>query len=89
MSVGQSHTSQREHSLAAAVATLVEALHTAFPGVVTRPIPPYEEEDFTLEVQIPPGLDRDTVMNACIRQALELEDTTGFVILAHVKPAVV
>ena len=55
MSVGYPSRSQREQNLAAAVATLVDALHTVFPGVVTRPIPPYEDEDFTLEVRLAPG----------------------------------
>ena len=45
--------------LAEAVALFVEAIHQAFPAVVTRPIPPYDDEDFTLEVRIPAEMDRD------------------------------
>jgi hypothetical protein len=78
---------QQEKSLAEAVALFVEAIHQAFPAVSTRQIPPYEDEDFTLEVRIPPDLDRDTVLNTCIRHALELEDRFGFIILPRVKPA--
>ncbi len=76
---------QKEKSLAEAVAILVEEIHRSFPNVSTRPISPYEDEDFTLEVKIPGELDRETVMNECIRQALRLEDQFGFSILTRVK----
>ena len=45
-----------------------------------RPLLPYDDEDFTLEVRIPAGMDRDTVMDRCIRHALGIEDQFGFVI---------
>ena len=73
--------------LAEAVAIFVEAIHQAFPAVVTRPILPYNDEDFTLEVRIPTEMDRDVVLNACLQQALELEQRFGFVILPRVKAA--
>ena len=41
---------KQERSLAEAVAVLVEAIHQSFPIVTTRPLPPYEDEDFALEV---------------------------------------
>ena len=77
----------QDKRLAEAVALFVEAMHQAFPAVVTRPIPPYDDEDFTLEVRIPAGMDRDVVLNACLRQALELEQRFGFVILPRIKAA--
>jgi hypothetical protein len=83
MSVVSPHARQ----LAEAVALMVEAIHQAFPAVVTRPIPPYDDEDFTLEVRIPAGMDRDEVMNACMQQALEIEERFGFVILPRVRAA--
>lgn len=76
---------QREKSLAEAVAILVEEIHGSFPAVSIRPIPPYEDEDFTLEVRIPAGMDREAVMNECIRHALRMEDEFGFAILTRVK----
>jgi hypothetical protein len=76
---------QHEKSLAEAVAILIEAIHKSFPVVSTRPIPPYEDEDFTLEVKIPAELDRETVMDECIRHALRVEDQFGFSILIRVK----
>ena len=79
--------SAQDKRLAEAVALFVEAIHQTFPAVVTRPIPPYDDEDFTLEVRIPAGMDLDVVLNACLQQALELKQRFGFVILPRVKPA--
>ena len=76
---------QQEKRLAEAVALFIEAIHQAFPAVATRPISPYDDEDFTLEVRIPEGMDRDEVMNACMQQSLEIEEQFGFVILPRVK----
>ena len=76
---------KRERSLAEAVAVLVEKIHRSFPTATTRPIPPYEDEDFTLEVKIPKGVDREEAMNTCIRHALAVEDLFGFAILTRVR----
>lgn len=78
---------ERAKSLAEAVAILVEEIHQSFPAVSTRPIPPYEDEDFTLEVKIPAGMNREEVMNECIRHVLKVEDQFGFAILTRVKEA--
>jgi hypothetical protein len=77
----------QDKRLAEAVALVIEAIHQAFPAAVTRPIPPYDDEDFTLEIRIPAGMDRDEVMNACMQQALEIERHFGFVIVPRVKAA--
>ena len=76
---------QKEKSLAEAVARLIAEIHDTFPTVSTRPIPPYEDEDFTLEVKIQVGMDREQVMDECIRSALRMEDQFGFSILTRVK----
>lgn len=76
---------QREKSLTEAVAVLIEEIHKSFPVVPTRPIPPYENEDFTLEVRIPAELDREIVVDECIRHALRVEDQFGFSILTRVR----
>jgi len=75
----------REKRLAEAVAVLVEAIHHDVLTVSTRPLAPYDDEDFTLEVRIPTGMDRDAVMDICIRHALAIEDQFGFLILTRVK----
>ena len=77
----------REKRLAEAVAILVDAIHHDVPAASMRPLPPYDDEDFTLEVRILAGMDRDTVMDICIRHALVIEDRFGFVILTRVKVA--
>jgi len=77
----------REKRLAEAVAVLVEAIHHDVPTVSTRPLAPYDDEDFTLEVRIPAGMDRDAVMDICIRHALAIGDQFGFLILTRVKVA--
>jgi len=77
----------REKRLAEAVAVLVEAIHHDIPTVSTRPLGPYDDEDFTLEVRIPAGMDRDAVMDICIHHALAIEDQFGFLILTRVKVA--
>lgn len=77
----------REKRLAEAVAVLVDAIHHEVPGASTRPLPPYDDEDCTLEVQIPAGMDRDTVMDLCMRHALAIEAQCGFLILTRVKVA--
>jgi hypothetical protein len=77
----------QEKRLAEAVVILVDAIHHDVPAASTRPIPPYDDEDFTLEVRIPAGMDRDTVLDLCIRHALAIEDKFGFVILTRVRVA--
>ena len=77
----------QEKRLAEAVAVLVEAIHHDFPMASTRPLAPYADEAFTLEVRIPAGMDRETVRDACLRHALAIEDQCGFFILTRVKVA--
>ena len=45
----------REKRLAEAVAILVDAIHHDVPAASMRPLPPYDDEDFTLEVRMPAG----------------------------------
>jgi hypothetical protein len=75
---------KREKSLAEAVAILLEKIHRSFPPVSTRPISPYEDEDFTLEIKILADMDRDQVMDVCLQHAMDVEDAYGFTILTRV-----
>jgi hypothetical protein len=77
----------QDKRLAEAVTVLIEAIHREVPAASMRSLAPYDDEDFTLEVRIPAGLDRETVMDFCLRQALAVEDQFGFLILTRVKPA--
>jgi hypothetical protein len=77
----------QEKRLAEAVAVLLEAIRHDIPTASTRPLPPYDDEDFTLEIRIPPDLDLDQMRDVCLRHALAVEDQFGFLILTRVKPA--
>jgi hypothetical protein len=76
---------RRERSMAEAVAILVAAIHRSFPTALTRPLPPYEDEDFTLEDKMPSEMDRDQAMNVCLQHAMHIEDTCGLTVLTRVK----
>jgi hypothetical protein len=80
-------SSKRTRWLAEVVAILVEAIHYNVPTASTSSLAPYDDEDFTLEVLIPAGMDRAIVMDFCIRHALAIEDQFGFLILPRVKVA--
>ena len=75
---------KRQKRLAEAVAIILEKIHRSFPAVSTRPIPPYEDEDFTLEIKIPAGMEREQVMDVCLQHAMNVEDSSGFTILTRV-----
>jgi hypothetical protein len=75
---------KQEKRPAEAVAVLLEKIHRSFPTVSTRPIRPYEDEDFTLEIRIPADMDRDRVMDVCLQHAMDIEDAYGFTILTRV-----
>lgn len=77
----------QDKRLAEAVAVLIEAIHREVPAAAMRPLAPYDDEDFTLEVQIPAEMDWESVLDLCLHQALAVEDQFGFLILTRVKPA--
>lgn len=77
----------QDKRLAEAVAVFIEAIHQEVPAAAMRPLPPYDDEDFTLEVQIPAELDWEAVLDVCLRHALAVEDQFGFLIVTRVTPA--
>ena len=78
---------QKEKNLVEGGALLIAEIHKSFPAASTGPIAPYKDEDFTLAVEIPSGLNREQVMDECIRYALRIEDQFGFSILTRVREA--
>ncbi len=78
----------QDKRLAEAVAVFIEAIHREVPTATLRPLPPYDDEDFTLDVQIPVELDWEAVLDVCLHHALAVEDRFGFFILTRVTPAV-
>lgn len=63
-----------EKALAEAVTKLVDFLHHKYPGIKVKPISPYEDEDFTLEVMVPREVPLDQVEEACHMECLKAED---------------
>ncbi len=63
-----------DKKLAEAVAELVDAFHRLYPGIKIKTIPPYEDEDFTLEISIPPELSIEDVENKCNIECVKIED---------------
>jgi len=67
--------------LADAVAELVEYLHIQYPGIRTRPIPPIEDEDFAIAVEVPYSLSAGDVETECHKECIRLEDKYDVYIL--------
>ena len=74
-----------ERKLAEAVALFVERIHQQYPGVKTTPISVYEDEDFAIEVLIPPELDKDVARDACLKECIRIEDEHEIYILPRVR----
>ena len=77
----------KEKNLAEAVALLIAENHKSFSAGAIHLVAPYGDEDFTLAVEIPEGLNREQVMDERIRYALRIEDQFGFSILTQVREA--
>ena len=67
--------------LADAVAELIENLHRKYPGIRTKPIPQIEDEDFTIEVNVPNSLSLEEVEAECHKECISLEDKYNVYIL--------
>ncbi|MEW6378037.1 MAG: hypothetical protein AB1611_00365 [bacterium] len=73
-----------EKSLARAVTKLVDSLHQKYPGINIKPIPSYEDEDFTFEIAIPKDIPIDQVEETCHRECIKIEDEYDLFILPKV-----
>lgn len=67
--------------LADAVAELIEALHQKYRGIKTKPTPPVEDEDFTIEIEVPPQFSLEEVESECHKECINLEDRYNVYIL--------
>ena len=78
-------------TLAKAAILFCQKTHQAFPGSVVEPMDDhYSDEDLTVEIQMPAGLDKQEVSDELIRIALAVEDKYGVTILTQAisaKPA--
>jgi len=73
-----------EKSLAEAVTKLVNSLHQKHPGIKIKPIPNYEDEDFTFEITIPKDFPIDQVEETCHKECIKIEDEYDLFILPKV-----
>ena len=73
-----------DKSLAKAVTRFVDALHHIYSGIEIRPVPNYEDEDFTFEITIPKSLSIDEVLETCHKECIKVEDEYDLFILPSV-----
>jgi hypothetical protein len=71
--------------LAEAVALFVERIHQRYPGATTSPLSAYEDEDFAIEVFIPPGVDKDEARDVCLKECIRIEDEHDIYILPRIR----
>ena len=55
-----------DQRLAFAVTRFIEEVHRQVPQARLEPMTPYEDEDFTLAVIIPAGIDEEKVLDQCL-----------------------
>ncbi len=77
-------TEPLEKSLAQAVTKIVDSLHHFYKGIRIKPIPPYEDEDFAIEVRIPGSLSKEEVLDRCHEECIKAEDEFDVFILPKV-----
>jgi hypothetical protein len=71
-------------TLAKAAILFCQKTHQTFPGIVVEAIDDhYSDEDLTVEIQVPAGLDQQHVSDELIRIALAVEDQYGVTIVTH------
>ena len=71
--------------LADSVAELIEALHQKYPGIKTKPTPTIEDEDFTIEIEVPPQFSLEEVELESHKECIRLEDKYNTYILPLVR----
>jgi hypothetical protein len=80
--------SPHTETLAKAAILFCQKTHNTFPGVVVKAVDDhYSDEDLTVEIQVPEGLDRQQVADELIRIALTVEDKYGVTIVTQAVPA--
>jgi hypothetical protein len=71
-------------TLAKAAVIFCQNIYQAFPGSSIEPLDHhYSDEDLTLEVRVPTGVDVRHVSDELIRMALDMEDQYGVTIVAR------
>jgi hypothetical protein len=79
--------SPHTETLAKAAILFCQKTYSTFPGAVVEAIDDhYSDEDLTVEIQVPEGLDRQQVADELIRIALTVEDKYEVTIVTRVVP---
>jgi len=76
---------RKDQRLAVAVTRVIESIHRCIPQVQIEPLPPYEDEDFTLAVIVPTGTDEEAVLDHCLAASAAIEDEMEIYILPRVR----
>ena len=80
--------SPHTETLAKAAILFCQKTYKTFPGAVVEAVDDhYSDEDLTVEIQVPEGLDRQQVTDELIRIALTVEDKYGVTIVTRAVPA--
>ena len=74
-----------DQQLAFAVTRFIEEVHRQVPQARLEPMTPYEDEDFTLAVIVPPGVDEERVLDQCLVASATIEDEMEIYILPRVR----
>ena len=71
-------------TLAKAAIRFCQKTHQTFPGAVVEALDDhYSDEDLTVEIQVPAGLDKQQVSDELMRIALTVEDEYGVTIVTR------
>jgi len=71
-----------------AIVTFVDSIHQQYPGISVKPIPKYEDEDFTMEVLIPKEFPIKEVLRFCNKECIQIEDKFDYYIYPDVTYAI-
>ena len=71
-----------DQRLAFAVARFIEDVHRRCPHARLEPLTPYEDEDFTLAVIVPVGMNEEAVLDQCLAASSAIEDETDLYIFS-------
>ena len=74
-----------DQRLALAVTRFIEDVHQRVPQARLEPMTPYEDEDFTLAVVVPPNADEEVVLDQCLAASATIEDEMEIYILPRVQ----
>jgi len=76
---------RNDQRLAFAVTRFIEDVHRRVPRARIEPMTPYEDEDFTLAVIVPRGIDEEAVLDQCLAASAVIEDEMELYILPRVR----